>query len=183
MRYFLIGIASLILAACSVGTPITDFEKRGIYYTWVDAGAVSGNKMAGFQVRNLSVPQNERYYQLGWEKLGKGFLVWHYGVKPGRYEFDKMWMQSCAGPICTNTINEYSFGRLGSGIGSAMVKQPGQVVFGGCYAFKRTKRGFFRPGEFDTRKSACGVSKSQMMAVLMKHAKHPINKQRLQAAR
>ena len=183
MKYFLIGFMTLILTACAGGQKITDFENRAIYYTWVDASAVSGNKMTGFQMRNLSAPQNERYYQMGWERLGKGFLVWHYGTRPGQYEFDKMWMMSCAGPICTNTINEYSFGRPGSGIGAARIAQPGQVVFGGCYAFKRTKRGFFRPGEFETRKAACGASKAQMMNVLMKYAKHPTNKQRLAAAR
>lgn len=182
MRVILFVLLSIVLTACSSGTPITDFEKRSIYYTWVDARAVSGNKMTGFQIRNLSAPHNERYYQMGWEKLGSGFLVWHYGVKPGRYEFDKMWMMSCAGPLCTNTINEYSFGQLGSGVGNKMVDRPGQVVFGGCYAFKRTKRGFFRPGEFETRKSACGGSKSQMLSVLMKYAELPINKQRIRSA-
>ncbi len=183
MRYLMLIVMAVVLTACSGGQRITDFEKRSIFYTWVDARAVAGNKMTGFQIRNLSVPKDERYYQMGWEKLGNGYLVWHYGVKPGRYEFDKMWMMSCAGPLCTNTVNEYNFGQLGSGVGSTRVAQPGQVVFGGCHAFKSVKNGLFGPRQFETRKAACGASKAQMMAVLSKYAEHPINKQRLAKAR
>ncbi|MDJ0638305.1 MAG: hypothetical protein QNJ20_05690 [Paracoccaceae bacterium] len=182
MRYLILTIIAVVLAACSGGEPITDYEKRSVFYTWVDAREISGNRMTGFQIRNLSAPSDERYYGMGWEKLGTGYLVWHNGVTPGRYEFSKMWMMSCAGPLCTNTINEYSFGPLGSAVGTTRVSQPGKAVFAGCYAFKRTKRGFFRPGEFETRKAPCGASKAQMLRTMMPFAKHPMTKQIIQNA-
>ena len=173
----------LILSACAGGNKITDFEKRAVFYTWIDVSEIPGNKMTFFQMRNLTAPQSERFYPMGWEKVGSGFVVWHAGFSPGQYEFDRMQMMSCAGPLCTNTINEFTFGKAGSGVGRAKVAQTG-VTFGGCYAFKRTKRGFFRPGEFDTRKATCGASRKQMLSAIYPRAAKtdPLIAQRIRSA-
>ena len=158
-----------------------DFSKRSVVYTWVDVKDVPGNRMTAFMMRNLSVPKNARYYDMGWEKMGSGYLIWHNGFNPGQYEFHWTRMMSCAGPICTNTINEFTFGAPGSGIGKTRVGPPG-VYFAGCYALKRTKRGFFRPGEFDTQKANCDASKGQMLTVMLKSAKDPLVAQRIRSA-
>lgn len=179
-RFLLLGLV-IFLMGCAGGTPVTDFSKRSVVYTWVDVKDIPGNRLTGFMMRNLTGPADERYYSMGWEKLGSGYLIWHNGFLPGRYEFHKMQMMSCAGPICTNTINEFTFGRPGTGIGRTDVGTPG-VAFAGCYAFKRTRTGFFRPGEFDTRKAPCGASRAQMLQIILKSAKDPTVAARVRAA-
>ena len=64
-------------------------------------------------------------------------------------KFHRLQTMACAGPLCTDTINEYKPASDGSSAVKAAVKG-GSVHFAGCYAFKRTKHGLFRPGEFDT---------------------------------
>ncbi len=182
MSRFLLVAFSLILMGCAGGgTTITDYSKRSVVYSWIDVKDIPGNRMTSFMMRNLSAPLQERYYDMGWEKMGSGYLVWHNGFLPGQYEFHLTRMMSCAGPICTNTINEFTFGPHGAGIGATRVGNPG-VYFAGCFALKRTKRGFFRPGEFDTRKTACGASKSQMLSIMLKSAKDPLVAQRIRGA-
>ena len=183
MHRLFLFMTLLVLAGCAGGQKITDFSDRAVYYSWIDVSEVPGNRVTGFEIRNLSAPEDERYYSIGWEKMGDGFLVWHQGVTPGRYEYSKMWMMSCAVIICTNTINEFDFGPEGSGVGSTAITGPGQVVFAGCYAFRRTKRGFFRPGEFDTSATRCGVSQDAMLAVISENATDAMVKQRIEAAR
>lgn len=172
---------SLFLMGCATGTPIKDFTNRSVVYTWIDVSDIPGNKLMMFEMRNLSAPQQEKYYQMGWEKLGSGYLVWHQGFNAGRYEAHRLQTMSCAGPLCSNTINEFGFGPDGTSTIKTLVKG-GDVHFAGCYAFKRTKRGFFRPGEFDTRKAACGASKRQMLSVILQNAENPVVVQRIQRA-
>lgn len=183
MTRFLMLLSALVLMGCAGGTPIQDFSNRSVVYTWIDVSDIPGNRMQWFNMRNLSVPENERYYSTGFEKVGDGYLIWHNGFNPGRYEFDKMALMSCLGLLCTNTINEFDFGPPGTAPGTVRVGNPG-VYFAGCYAFKQTKRGFFRPGEFDTRKTGCKVSKQKMLSIMLKNAPpdHPIVAQRIQRA-
>ena len=183
MSRILMVLTALILMGCATGTPITDFTKRSVYYTWIDVSDIPGNNLQWFQARNLSDPENERYYGMGFEKVGDGYLIWHNGVTPGRYEFSKMALMSCLGILCTNTINEFDFGQPGTAPGKTSIGNPG-VYFGGCHAFKQTKRGFFRPGEFDTRRTKCKVSKNKMLSIMLKHAPkdHPIVAQRISRA-
>lgn len=183
MSRILMVFTALILMGCATGTPITDFSKRSVYYTWIDVSDIPGNNLQWFDVRNLNVSKGERYYGLRAEKVSDGYLLWHHGVNPGRYEFAKMSLMSCLGFLCGNTINEFDFGAPGTAPGKATVRAPG-VYFGGCHAFKQTKRGFFRPGEFDTRQVKCKLSKRQMLSIILKHAPedHPIVGQRIKRA-
>ena len=185
MHRILLAMMSVLLIGCAGGgTQITDFSKRSVVYTYIDVSDIPGNKLQFFQMRNLSAPGNERYYPMGWEKLGNGYVVFHAGFAPGSYEFERLQTMSCAGPLCTNTINEFNFGPPGHGIGATRVGTPG-VVFAGCYALKRTKRGFFRPGEFATAKTGCRVSQRQMLSVILarlREVSDPIPAQRVAAA-
>jgi hypothetical protein len=180
---FLMVILSVVLMGCAGGTPITDYSKRSVVYTWLDVSEVSGNNLNLFMMRNLRAPKDEKFYSMGWEKLGNGYVIWHNGFDPGSYEFHKMQLMSCLGVFCTNTINEYDFGPDGTAPGKLRVAGPG-VSFAGCYALRKTKRGFFRPGEFDTRKSRCGASRQQMLSIILKSApaEHPIVTQRIRRA-
>ena len=183
MARFLVIALSLVLMGCGGGEKITDFSKRSVVYSWIDVSDIPGNKLVMYEMRNLSAAQSEKYYGMGYEKVGSGYLVWHNGFAPGRYELHRLQTMACAGPLCTNTINEYGFGPEGTSSIRTIVNG-GDVQFAGCHAFKRTKRGFFRPGEFDTRKTACGASKRQMLSIMMKSvpAEHPIVAQRIRRA-
>jgi len=166
MSRILFAILAFVLVGCAAPSKITDFSQRSVAYAYIDLSDIPGNKLQGFQMRNLSVPMDERYYPMGWEKVGNGYVVYHAGFAAGSYEFDRLMTMSCAGFLCTNQINEFQFGGLGHGLGAAKVSKPG-VTFAGCYAFKRTKRGFFRPGEFDTRKVKCPVSQNAMLSAMI----------------
>ncbi len=180
MYRYISTFAIFLLSACAA-PKITDYSDRAVYYAWVDISDISGNSMTGFQIRNAMGPANEAIYDIGYQKMGNGYLVWHQGLTSGRYEFSKLLAMSCAGPLCTSTINEYGFGPRGSGIAAVSVTKPG-VVFGGCYAFRKTKTGFFRPGEFDTSRTACGASNNQMLKYMFDNANDPLVRQRIQAA-
>lgn len=179
-RFFAVAL-SLFLMGCATGTPIKDFTNRSVVYSWIDISDVPGNALQMYEMRNLSAPREERYYQMGWQKLGGGYLVWHQGFNPGRYEGHRFQTMACAGPLCTNTINEYGFGPRGSSPVKTIVKG-GDVHFAGCYKFYQTKRGFFRPGEFDTRKTTCGASKRQMLSIILQRAEDPVVVSRLKRA-
>lgn len=179
-RFFVVAL-SLFLMGCATGTPIKDFTNRSVVYTWIDISDIPGNKLTFYQMRNLSAQGNERYYQMGWEKLGNGYLVWHQGFAAGRYEAHRLATMACAGPLCTNTINEYGFGPNGTSPIKTLVKG-GDVHFVGCYKFSQTKRGFFRPGEFDTRKTTCGASKRQMLSIILQNAQDPVVVSRVKRA-
>lgn len=183
MARLLVIALSLALMGCAGGQKITDYSNRSVVYSWIDIDDIPGNKLVMFEMRNLNAPIREKYYGMGYEKVGSGYLVWHNGFTQGRYEFHRLQSMACAGPLCTNTINEYGFGPDGSSAVKAAVKG-GTVHFAGCYAFKRTKRGFFRPGEFDTRKAACGASRRQMLSIILKSAppEHPIVAARIRRA-
>lgn len=183
-RLFVIAI-SLVLMGCAGGQKITDYSKLSVVYGWIDIRDIPGNTLNSFTMRNLSAPRNERYAVMGWEKMGNGYLVWHNGYPPGRYELDTMQTLTCAGSfvLCAGNINEYGFGQDGTSPVRTIVNGPG-VKFIGCYKFSRTKRGFFRPGEFDTRKTNCGASKQQMLSMMLKSAppEHPIVAERIRRA-
>lgn len=183
MARLLMIVLAFTLMGCAGGTPIADYSTRSVVYTWVDMSQVSGNRLTGFMMRNLSAPRDEKYYDMGWEKVGNGFLIWHNGFEPGQYEYHRAFMMSCAGPLCTNTVNQYDFGPDGTAPGKVRVAAPG-VYFAGCYAFRKTRSGFFRPGQFDTVKTACGASKNQMLQIMMTRApaEHPEVGQRIRAA-
>ncbi|NNE88484.1 MAG: hypothetical protein HKN27_10450 [Silicimonas sp.] len=181
MARLMVIALSLFLLGCATGTPIKDFTNRSVVYSWIDVSDIPGNKLVMYEMRNLSAPNNERYYQMGWEKVGSGYLVWHQGFNGGQYEAHRLQTMACAGPLCTNTINEYGFGPNGTSPIKTTVKAGG-VHFAGCYAFYQTKRGFFRPGEFDTRKARCGASKRQMLSIILQNAQDPVVVSRLKRA-
>ncbi|MBT8455060.1 MAG: hypothetical protein HKO95_06280 [Rhodobacteraceae bacterium] len=114
MARILMVVMSVILMGCASGTPINDFSTRSVVYGWLDIGQVSGNRLVGVSIRNTRTGAEEQYYDIGWEKLDGGYLIWHNGVQPGQYEFNKIQTMACLGVMCGNTINEYEFGALGS---------------------------------------------------------------------
>ena len=183
VRALILAALAFTLAACSSNPPVTDFSNRSIVYSWIDTSGVPGNRMTYFEMRNLMEPANQRHYPFGVRRMGRGFLVWHAGVNPGRYEYSQANLMSCAGPLCTNQVNEFDFGPLGTAPGQVRIDAPG-VYFAGCTAMKRTRRGFFRPGQFDTGPVPCGVSRQAMLQQMLADAptEHPIVAQRIRAA-
>ncbi|MBT8476865.1 MAG: hypothetical protein KJO78_15490 [Alphaproteobacteria bacterium] len=183
MARILMVVMSVILMGCASGTPINDFSTRSVVYGWLDIGQVSGNRLVGVSIRNTRTGAEEQYYDIGWEKLDGGYLIWHNGVQPGQYEFNKIQTMACLGVMCGNTINEYEFGALGSAPGKVTVRSPG-VYSMGKYTLKTTRRGFFRPGEFDIRETVGGPSRREMLGVMVQYApeEHPVVAQRIQRA-
>lgn len=171
---------------CSIGggKPVNDFTNRATIYGWINVDKISGNHLFSMSMRQYAPRSEEPFYGMGIKKFQGGYLIWQHAAKPGtRIEFSSMSLQSCAAIICSNTINEYDFGPFGSAPGKVDVPRPG-VFYIGNWALVRTKRGFFRPGEFDTRRVRSGPSQAQLLAELMKTLPegHPIVGQRIQAA-
>jgi len=185
MRKFLILAVALVLSACASPDQIKDYSDRAVVYGWVDVGDVAGNKMVLAQIRQYSPRTDAPYWGIGYEKFGNGYLFWHYGVATGaRYEIDKFQLMSCAGGIvCTNTINEYVFGKFGDGPGQVAVTRPA-VYYMGSFALDTTKRpGLFRSGTFDIKRTS-GPSRQAMLNYLLDHtpAGHPELKARIRGA-
>ena len=74
MSRILFAILAFVLVGCAAPSKITDFSQRSVAYAYIDLSDIPGNKLQGFQMRNLSVPMDERYYPMGWEKVGNGEL-------------------------------------------------------------------------------------------------------------
>ena len=184
MARILMVLMSFVLIGCgSGGTPITDFSNRSVAYTWIDVSKISGNHLFAAEMRMYAPESQDPFYSMGIEKMEGGYLIWHNGFEPGKYEFERLSLQSCLTVICGNTINEYEFGPFGSAPGKINVGRPG-VYFGGCYALVRTKRAWFGNGEFDTVRTKCKPSKRQMLTKMLEYAPeaHPIVAKRIRAA-
>ena len=184
MARILMILMSVILMGCAGGTPIKDFSNRSVVYGFLDIGDVSGNRLVGISLRNTRSGVEEQYYDFGWEKVDGGFVVWHNGLLPGQYEFNKISTMSCLSVLCSNTINEYNFGAFGTAPGKVTVSNPGVYTFGKWKLITTKKTGFFRPGEFDVRRTNGGPSKGQMLTILAQNApaEFPVVGQRIQRA-
>ena len=73
MARFLVIALSLVLMGCGGGQKITDYSKRSIVYSWIDVSDIPGNKLVMYEMRNLSAAQSEKFYGMGYEKVGNGF--------------------------------------------------------------------------------------------------------------
>jgi hypothetical protein len=183
-RLFALFLTVFLVACGPGGTPVTDFTSRSTIYAWVDVSDISGNHMFSATIRKYQPMSDAPFLPMGIEKFEGGYLIFSHAAIPGNWEWHGMALQTCAAIICGNTINEYNFGPFGSAPGKTQVSNPG-VYYMGNFKMKTTKRGFFRPGEFDMARTRGGPSKSQLLAKLMSTTPegHPIVAQRLQRAR
>lgn len=183
LRYLAIAALAIITACAPTGERITDFSTRSTVYGWLDVDEIQGNHLYSMVMRQYAPESDLPYIHMGVKKMEGGYLFWHHGFPNGAFEFDVLRLQSCLAVICSNTINEYAFRPFGTAPGKVSVRQPG-VYYAGNFELETTKRGFFRPGEFDVRKTRSGPSRAQLLAALAGTAPkdHPVVDQRLRRA-
>ena len=178
-RYFLVLVA-FILSACATGEVISDHSTRSVVYGWVDIEDISGNRMSNLVIRQYQPATEFAFHSVYFEKFAGGYIFSGNSFANGAYKLETIVLQSCLGPICTNTTNEYAFGRQGGGFGSVTIGAPG-VHYLGSFKLTKGKSGFFGPGSFSFQRASNAPSRKQMLEFLTKNAvsEHAIYNQRI----
>lgn len=178
----LLSLTFLLSGCFGGGKPINDFSDRSVIYAWLDVSEINGNRLFSATSRQFRPVTDEPYLGMAIEKHEGGFLIYHYGAPKGMHEFDQIQLQSCLAIMCSNTINQYSFGSYGDAPGRVDTSRPG-VHFMGAYKLVKERGGLFRMGEFSVNKTR-GPSRNGMLQVMLKDTPegHPIVDQRIRAA-
>ena len=165
-RGFALILGVLALSGC-MAPQIDDYSGRSVVYGWVDLSEAAGNRVTGAGLRAFNEPPNKNIYPMGSKKLGNGFLVYHYGVKPGPVKLGTVSAMSCIG-LCGNVVNVYDFGAQGGDIAAARVN--GQnAYFLGSYGLKTRRTLFFGPRDFEVNRVR-GPSRKQMLEAILADA-------------
>jgi hypothetical protein len=169
MRFFrsiflLLGLT--FLSGCAI-EQISDYSDRSVAYTWVNLDDAWGNRVTGGSFTNLAVPRDRNIYNGGVEKMGEGYLVYHYGLENGPNKVFRVNAMFCIG-LCGNTIHSYDFGVQGGDVAAANIRSRG-VYNMGSYAIVSESTGLFGPRRFDVKR-ANGPSKREILTFLLQDA-------------
>jgi hypothetical protein len=182
-RRLCILVALTVLSGCAgFGNDISNFEQRSVVYGWLNIDEVDGNHLLSVTMKQYKPRTDKPFYHMGFEKLGGGYLFYHYGFSNGSYKADSVKAQSCILLLCGNTINQYDFGSQGTD-GAVIIEKPGVYSIGG-FKLVEEDTGFFEQGKFRVVPTNIVPSKTEILNVLVKNSPkdHPIVADRLRAS-
>ncbi len=127
-KLLFVGLLAILTGCATSGKEITNYDDRSVVYTWMNIDEISGNSFNGAWIKQYTPKKDAGFFSLRIEEFKNGYLMYHWGLPAGAHKFDEMRLQSCAGPLCTDSFYTYSFHQ--SHFGKLRIKEPGVYSLG-----------------------------------------------------
>ena len=126
----LVLLIAITLSGCVSSKRVTDLSDRSVGYAFINLDRAVGNRLVGGSFVNDAIPNGSgNVFPFGVQRLGNGFLVYQFALRPGQNRLRYVRTMNCAG-LCTQRVNAYDFGDEPDGAGAATVTGRGVYDLG-----------------------------------------------------
>lgn len=180
IRHALASLLAIVLLAGCTNNMKDRAADASIVYGYMDMSEAPTD-LDWVALQQVKPRTKEPFWQAGVQKVGKGYVFYHYGLPPGTYQLNEFGGQNSF-LIFGGTPYTYSFPRQGRNETALEVGKPG-VYFAGAFKYKRIKNGLFKADNFEVVPITEFPARAAMLEAMQKDApQHPAVQAQLQSA-